>query len=391
LALTLDRRTFLAAGAALAAAGTAGPALATYGDLPIAGTVELAVVGPFTGDQIRLGEQMGNGVRAAVDDANQLRGTLDKAYTMRTFDDQNLLATGLQAADFACDDSQAIAVIGHLSGRITEQVLHDYLINKMVVICPSSTYDRLTMHGYGNILRLLTKDSTEGQFAARYAYKTVKPTAVTVLSQDGDYGGDVASGFQEEMQGDKLKVNAITFSWNKPDFDAVTAKALDPKPDLVFLAGITKNMGDILPKLRAAGYAGPIYASQGFFDAATAQYGADAEGIVISSSMPPLALAPGAFRQRSAYEERYGAITPLAAFSYAAAQIVISIVRRVNASDRVAVLQQVDFGSTYDTIVGELSFSNTGDPLNPNVYFYSLKNGVWKYESSALPASFIVK
>ncbi len=350
------------------------------------------MVGPFTGQAIKLGEQMGNGVRAAIDDANQLRGTLDKAYVMRTFDDQNLLATGLQAADEVCDDPLAIAAVGHLSGRITEQTLHTYINNKMVIISPASTYDRLTAHGYGNILRLLTKDTTEGQLAARYAHDKIKPRSVTILTQDGDYGPDVASGFQEEIAGDKVAVNAISFSWNKPDFDAVVQKALDPKPDLVFLAGITSDMGGVLPKLRAAGYAGPIQASQGFFDPATvSSYAADAEGLVISTSMPPLNLAPGAFRIKTDYEQRYGPMTPLAAFSYAAAQIVIAIVRRVSASDRVAVLQQVDYGYAFDTVVGSIAFSNTGDPVDPNVYFYAVTNGAWKYAGSALPSSFIVK
>ena len=150
------------------------PARAVYGDTPVGGTVTIGVVAPFTGDEIRLGEQIGNGVRAAVDDANQLRGSLDRTYVMRTFDDQGLLASGLVNAEFACDDPTVVAVIGHLSGRITEAALPTYVNNRMPVICPASTYDRLTAHGYGNIVRLTAKDSTEGRAAARYITKTAK-------------------------------------------------------------------------------------------------------------------------------------------------------------------------------------------------------------------------
>jgi len=388
----IARRSFLTGGAAFAAGASATPALATFGDTPLGGTVEMAVVGPFTGDQANLGEQMTNGVRAAINDANQMRGPLDKAYTMRSFDDQNLLASGLQAADFACDDSAAVAVIGHLKGVITEQALHTYVNNKMAIICPASTYDRLTEHGYGNILRLPTKDSVEGRFAAQYARTTLKPTSVVVLVQDADYGAEVAAGFSEEMQGDKVKTSVISFAWDKPDFDVVTDKVLGMKPDLIFLSGITGDMGPILPKLRAASYTGPIYASQGFFDAATvAKYTTNAEGIVVSSSMPPLTLAPGAFRIKNDFERTYGPMTPVSAFSYAAAQIIIAIVRRANAQDRIAVLQQLSLNSAFETVVGEITFSNTGDPLNPNVYFYTVKNGAWRYVGSAQPSSFIVK
>ena len=334
----ISRRDFVAGAAAatsLGASRTAASANLQAGDNPIAGTVTIGVVGPFTGDQIRLGEQIGNGVRAALDDANQLKGTLDKAFTSQTFDDQNLLASGLVNAQFACDNSEVIAVIGHLSGRITEAAMPTYQNAQMQVICPASSYDRLTSHGYGNILRLQTKDSTEGRLAARYINKTIKPKQAVGLYQDGDYGADVMVGFLEQMQGDKVNALPISFSWSKPDFVAVTKQILAAKPDVVFLAGETGDMGGLLPALATAGYTGPIYASQGFFDAQTiAKYGAAAEGLTISSSMPPLTIAPGAFRIKNDFENKYGAMTPLAAFAYAAAQIVVSVVPRRVAANR---------------------------------------------------------
>jgi len=388
----LKRRSFIAAAGVAAAAAQATPALAVYGDTPLGGTVTIGVVGPFTGDSLRLGEQIGNGVRAATDDANRTRGTLDKAYAMRTFDDQNLLASGLVNAEFACDDPTVVAVIGHLSGRITEAALQTYVNNRMPVICPASTYERLTAHGYGNLLRLPTKDSVEGHLAARYVNATQKPKAVAVLYQDGDYGADVAAGFQAQMLGDKVTSTAIAFGWEKPDFAGVAKATLEKAPQAVYLAGIPKDMAPIVPRLRALGYSGTFYASQGFFDTATiAKLGKDAEGLTISCSMPPLNLAPGAFRIKNEYERRYGQMTPLAAFSYAAAQIVLAIVRRTGASDRLAVQRAFNFSSAFDTVVGSLTFANDGDQQNPNAFFYTVKDGAWRYLTAANPSSFIVK
>jgi branched-chain amino acid transport system substrate-binding protein len=389
----MDRRAFLAGSAAAAAtAATAEAAFAAYGDTPISGTVTIAVVAPFTGDQIKLGEQMGNGVRQAVDDANRIRGPLDKTYLLHTFDDQNLLATGLVNAEFACDDSSVIAVVGHLSGRITEAALRTYVNNKMPVICPASTYDALTDHGFGNILRLTTKDSTEGHLAAKHVLSSVSPKTVAVLYQDGDYGVDVAAGFVEQLNGDKVKPLEVTISWEKPDWAAAVKAALSPMPDALFLAGTTKDLGPVIPQLRAAGYTGPLFASQGFFDGTVIQkYGAQVDGLVISTSMPPLAIAPGAFRIKSDFEQRYGPMTPLSAFSYAATQIVTAIVRRTGATDRLAVDRALNYSTSFDTVVGSLAFQNDGDPQTPNLYFYSVKDGNWRYQQSANPSSFIVK
>jgi len=107
--------------------------------------------------------------------------------------------------------------------------------------------------------------------------------------------------------------------------------------------------------------------------------------------MPPLTLAPGAFRIKNDFQNKYGALTPLSAFAYAAAQIIVSVVRRTNANDRVAIARGLNVSSAFDTVVGSLAFQNTGDPLNPNTYFYTVKNGAWKYVTSAVPSSYIVK
>jgi branched-chain amino acid transport system substrate-binding protein len=389
---SLARATFLAGGAAAAVAASAKPASAAFGDTPISGTVVIGVVGPFTGDSIRLGEQMANGVRAAADDANQLRGPLDRTFELRTFDDQNLLASGLVNAEFACDDPQTVAVIGHLAGRITEAAMQTYVNNHMQVICPGSSYDRLTAHGYGNLLRLPTKDSAEGHLAARRMNALLKPKTVVALYQDGDYGADVVAGFQAQMQGDKVTSNAIAFSWDKPDFAGIAKSVVAVKPDVVFLGGLVKDMGGIIPALTAAGYTGPYWGSQGFFDAATiTKYGTAIEGLTVSSSMPPLALAPGAFRIKNDFEHKYGAMTPLSTFSYAAAQIVIAVVRRTNANDRIAVERALNVSTAFDTVIGTIAFNTQGDVQDPNAYFYTVTSGAWKYAGSAVPSSYVIK
>jgi branched-chain amino acid transport system substrate-binding protein len=250
----------------------------------------------------------------------------------------------------------------------------------------------LTAHGYGNLLRLETKDSVQGHLAARYINQKLKPTSVVAVYQLADYGPDVVVGFSNQMAGDKVKTTPIQLDLDKPDFTAGAKDVTSAKPDAVFLAGTVKDMGAMLPALQYAGYTGPIFASQGFFDPAiTTTYAAYAEGLTISTSMPPLQLAPGAFQIKSDYERKYGALTPLAAYCYSAAQIIIAVARRTGANDRVAVERALNESTAFDTLIGTITFANDGDPLDPNAYFYSVKNGAWKYVASANPSSYIVK
>src|SRR5271165_1820486 len=123
----MKRTAFLRAAGA-GALGVVFPraACAQFQTQPLTPTNTIAVVGPFTGPQLRLGEQIANGVREAISYNNQFRSTFDRAFGLRTIDDQNLLAMGLESAQFAVDDATVIAVIGHLSGRITDQALRVY-------------------------------------------------------------------------------------------------------------------------------------------------------------------------------------------------------------------------------------------------------------------------
>jgi branched-chain amino acid transport system substrate-binding protein len=388
------RRGAFVGGAAAAAAAATLPASATTQDYgpPLGGTANIAVVAPFTGDQIRLGEAIANGVRAAIDDANRIHGALDRVFLLRTYDDQNSLATGLLNAGFVCDDESMLVAIGHLSGRITEQCLPTYVNAHMPLIVPVSTYDRLTTHGYANVMRLPTKDSTEGNLAAGSALAEVKPKSSVVYYQDGDYGIDTAAGFHDRMLREKVESKAVRFAWDKPDYAAVAKVALDAKPDIIYLAGIVADMGPLVTQLRSGGYKGALWASQGFFDPVTLdKYKADVEGLTVSTSMPPLNLAPSDYRIRADFQQKYGAFTPFSAFGYAAAQIAIAAVRRAGAADRIAVARALGIQTSFDTVIGTVQFGSTGDPIDPNIYMYGVKDGKWAYLRAAHPSSFILK
>ena len=388
----IGRGRFLGGASALAAGTLARSAGASLLDQNLAAVTTIGVVAPLTGKDLRFGEQIGDGVRAAIDDTNQRRGSLDRIFAMRTFDDENALATGIVNAQFACDDASITCVIGHLSGSITDVALRTYALAGLPVIVPASSFDRLTSHNYPYVYRLATKDSTEGRLAAKTFTAQLKPKQAVVLSQDGDYGYDVALGAVQQLDADKIPAKALSFPWDKADFAGVAQQTLALNPDVVFLAGIVRDMGPIVPALRAAGYKGAFYASQGFFDPLTAsKYGADAEGLTVSSSMPPLAFAPAVFRLRTDYESKYGQITPLAAFSYAAAQIAIAACRRVGASNRAAAARSLAMPYAYDTMVGTMQFSPTGDPIDPNLYFYTLTGGAFKYARAAHPSTFVLK
>lgn len=384
----MKRKDFLVAGTAAAALGATRPVRANIGN-PFAQQLTIGVNLPLTGDLERAGEQVANGVRAAIDETNRTQGPFGRVFGMRTFDDQGELASAIQNVDFAAADPSLIAMIGNLGGPITKATLPQYASAQMPLVVPASTYDGITELGYRNVWRLPTKDSIEGQLFARSVADRKYRLALGV-TQDGDYGYDVARGFVAGAQQSHLNADAYVFPFSKPDF-ALAAKTIASKsPDFIYLCGKTEDMGPLIPALRAAGFTGAFGASEGFFNVDTLAYADKLGDIQISSSLPPLDRAPAIFQELSDFRSRYGQIGILAAFGYAAAQVIMLAERRFGATDRLAMLTALRTGGSFNTLVGTLNFSPTGDPIDPNLYFYGIAHGTFKFSKSARPSEFIL-
>lgn len=362
-------------------------------DLPrYAASVTFGVIAPFTGGDKRLGEQLADGVRAAADDANRLRRSYDLAFALRTFDDLNSVGEAIVQAGFANGDTSIVGMIGHISSRATLGTLQTYASAGMPLVVPVTTDDRVTSSGFHNVFRLPAKDTDEGILFANSIAQTVKPTNVHVFVQDADYGTDVANGFLSEMASRKITTSFTQFAYEKPNFAAAADRGLGYKPDYIFLAGTVADMGPLLPALRSKGYVGGIGASQGFFDAKTPRLGTSANDLLISSSMPYLPFAPSTIRARSDFESHYGPMGPLQAFGYAAGQLLIAAVRRVGGTPaRNSVARALSFSAPTETVVGNYAFTPAGDSVDPQIYFYTVRDGKFAYVRQAHPSPFSIK
>jgi branched-chain amino acid transport system substrate-binding protein len=375
--------------------------LSALGATPVALTlpgysssINIAVVAPLTGSARALGNELVRGAQGAVSELNDYSvqlNSLSQTYTIRTFDDQNTVADAILQAQFATGDETIIAAIGHLSADTTVHAIPTYGNAQCPLIVPCSTDDRITDTSFRNVFRLPTKDSTEGAIFGRTVAKQYAPKVPYLFVQDGDYGADVANGFIEAMNGAKTVTPYQQFPYNKPDFGAVVDKALSSNFDYVFLAGTVADMGGIVPVLRAKGYTGPIGASQGFFDPGTLKLGAAANDLLVSTSMPYLPFAPTAMRYRTDYEERFGALTPIAAFGYAAVQVITNAITRSGASARNTLLSALHTGQPTDTVAGSFSFTGLGDQIDPQLYYYTIKDGKFAYAHQAHPSAFSIK
>lgn len=388
--MSMNRRTFLLAGAA--AAGSSAIPLAAQAQFtnPYQQQFTIGVNVPLSGESAAAGRQIAAGVQAAIDETNQVGGSFGSAFAMRTFDDMNALAQSIVNVQFASADSTILAMVGGFDGPLITASLTAYDNARMPLLVPGSTTDSITGRGYRNVWRLPTKDSLEGQFAARFIAKREKHRLALAVAQTGDYGVEAAQGFVEGAKAAGLSADGYTFPYDKPDYAAAAKAILTKNPDLIFLCGVTKDMGPLIPALRAAGYKGKFGASQGFYNGESLKnYAAEFAGAVISTSFPPLDLAPDVVNTLADFKAR-APVTALSAFAYAAAQIIIGAVRRTGANNRLTAMTALQTPSSYDTLVGRFQFNPTGDPVDPIVYFYTVNDGKFKFIAPSHATPFVL-
>lgn len=388
--MTIHRKGFLLSGAA-ALASTLAPSEARAQVHQYAQQLTVAVNVPLSGDKGDAGRQIASGVQAAIDETNQLAGPYPgNVFAMRTFDDMDALAQSMVNVQFAAADPSVLAVVGGFDGPLITASLPTYSNQQMPLLVPGSTADSITAQGYRMVWRLPTKDSTEGQLHARFIAKRSKPKFALAVTQDGDYGYDAARAFVDQIKKFGVDADGYAFPYDKPDFAAHAKRMLVKNPDYIILCGTTQAMGPIIPALRAAGYKGTFGGTEGFYDRSTADKYADAfEKGFISTSLPPLDRAPDVLNALNDFRSRY-TVTALSAYAYAAAQIVISTAKRTGATSRNALASALQRPSSYDTIVGTFQFDFNGDPIDPNVYFYTIQDGKFKYVAPAHPTSFVL-
>jgi ABC-type branched-subunit amino acid transport system substrate-binding protein len=113
--------------------------------------------------------------------------------------------------------------------------------------------------------------------------------------------------------------------------------------------------------------------------------------MVVSSNVPYYPLAPTVARDVSDYQAHYGALTPVAAFGYAAVQLIQLAQRRSGATTRLGMIRALATGGSYDTVTGSYTFSGTGDVFDPNCFFYVVRDGKFAYERQAHRSGFMLK
>ena len=343
------------------------------------GDIVIAVVGPMTGQYAAFGEQMMRGAEKAVEDLNAAGGVMGKKIVLEVGDD-------------VCDPKQAVAVANQLAGKgVTFVAGHFcsgssipasevYAEEGILQISPASTNPQLTeREGFDNVFRVCGRDDQQGMIAGQYLKDRFGDKKIAVVHDKQAYSKGLADETKKAMNALGVKevlYEAITFG--EKDYSALVSKLKQLGVEVLYYGGYHTEMGLIVRQMREQGMdtlamSGDALVSLEYWSI-TGDAGA---GTLFTFPPDPANIPSNADLVKAFVDDGYKP-EGYTLYTYGAIQTWAQAVEKVGAADNVDKLIDTLRSSSFDTVLGEISFDGKGDVAVPGYLVYEWNDGTYK-------------
>ncbi len=363
------RKSLLAA-TVFAAAGLSG--FAASADITI------ATAGPMTGQYASFGQQMKAGAEQAVADINAAGGV-------------NGQMLQLEIGDDVCDPKQAVAVAngfvgkgvvfvaGHFCSGSSIPSSAVYTEEGILQISPASTNPKLTDEGGPNVFRVCGRDDQQGLVAGGYLAKMHGGDNIAIIHDKTAYGKGLADATRDAMNAaGKKEAVYEAYTAGEKDYSALVTKLKQASIDVLYVGGYHTEAGLMVRQMRDQGMktllvSGDALVTKEYWDIT----GDAGEGTLMTFSPDPRKNPLAAplvklFRDKGIEPEGY------VLYTYAAVQVFAQAATKAGATDIDSLLKAMK-GTTFDTVLGKLSFDDKGDVTLPGYVFYVWSKGDYDY------------
>jgi len=341
---------------------------------PAYADINIAAVGPITGQDAPTGEQMQRGAEAAVAAINETGGVLGQQFHITIKDD-------------ACDPRQAVAIANELGGADILAVIGNmcsgaaipsskvYNEEGILMISPSATNPQLTEQNFSNVFRTCGRDDQQGAIAGEYIAKNFAGKNVAIVHDKTAYGQGLADQVAKTLHAAGLQEKIYeSISRGERDYSSLVSKLKENGIDVLFYGGYHTEAGLIVRQLRDQGLK-TVFVSDD--DLTTKDFwsitGDAGEGALMTFNPDPRQrpeAADAVKRIRATGFDPEG--TTL--YTYAAIQALAEAIRRAGSTDASKIAAQLHQGS-FATVIGPIEFDAKGDVKKPDYIMYKWSKG----------------
>jgi ABC-type branched-subunit amino acid transport system substrate-binding protein len=347
-------------------------------------TVRIGFFGPDgSAPDADLGQQMREGVRLALEQANDAGGYEDIPFELVTRVDTGLWGSSANEMVAFKYQDDVLAVIGSVDGANTHIALRVALKVQMPMVNTAATDPTLTETNIPWLLRCMADDRQQGYALAHHIFNRCGIKRVVAFRVNDRYGRTGIAEFRDAARRLKCPLR-LELRWEPGDrqFTAQLDRIAQTDPEAVVLWGNASDTAAIVREIRKRKMPLEVFGCDrlvaGTF---LSEAGEAAEGVVAVATYDPtrgesrLEAFTEAFRHRFNHEPE-----AFAAHAYDGAKILIDAVRKAGLNR--ARIRDVLYEYThYDGVTGSIDFDTTLNDIGP-VYIATVKGGRFIYEEA---------
>ncbi|WP_461027178.1 branched-chain amino acid ABC transporter substrate-binding protein [Streptomyces sparsus] len=337
-------------------------------------TYKIAFQGPLSGENVQLGENMENGIKLAIDEANA-SGDYDFTIEYVPADDQGQPDKATAAAQKAID-AEVIAVIGPAFSGPADTAAEYYADAGIPAVSSSATRPDLTTKGYETFFRAVPNDSAQGAGMAKYLKDNTDAKKVVVVDDKTDYGVGLADVAEKALKDAGIEAIRQSAPQKTPDYSAAAKKVANTKADGMIYAGYYEDAGPFAKKLDEEGFDGVKVSGDGSNDMQFVKLAGDSANgwkLTCPCTDPTQEEATKAFAED--YEKEYNqAPGTYSAESYDVAKMIISEIAGLEGDVSNEALLESLKKVKYQGLTKEFSFDDKGEFTSQTIYLYEVKD-----------------
>ena len=211
-------------------------------------TLNIAYIGPLTGEASAWGTPEANTLKVLVDEINEQGGIAGRKVVLSTYDNRGDNVETSNAAKKAIEVGGADVIIGCNASGATLALAGVCEQYKIPSVATCATNSKVTEDDSGNVrewtFRVCLADPALGNIMAKYAYEELNLRSVGILQEiSSDYSVGISDNFIETFQslGGKI-VGTEAYTAGDVDFRAQMTALHQQNPDALFLPMTYKEL-----------------------------------------------------------------------------------------------------------------------------------------------------
>ncbi len=324
-------------------------------------TLKIGSLSPLTGPYAADGNDIANGVRAALK-------VVDAEGGIPGFEKAEFLPQ-----DSACDPRQAVAAANKLINEEVVGVIGAYCSSAtipssealaeedIIMITPASTNEKVTERGLPYMFRMCGRDDDQSKAAMQFITDHLQAKTIFIIDDKTTYSQGLADNVAKLSAEAGLEVLAHDHvNQGDKDFSAVLTKVKAANPDVLYMSLQNSSSGALmLIQARRAGIEAEIVAQDAVYHPQLVEIAKDAaNGVYLTFGF--IDEEKPAFKKfKEAYAE-YGEPGAYSGYAYDAAYVLLKAIKETGSTDP-ATLREAILAMDFEGATKHIKFEENGD------------------------------